>query len=82
MRRLRGQPRGQKDIHRPVRAPEEENELKLLAQFMQHNSVASLANAIAERMGVQSGELLAAAGLDPRCVERVELSWPARRNFS
>ena len=49
-----------------VRAAEEESELALLAQFMRHDSVASLANAIAERTGVRSGDLIAAAGLDPR----------------
>ena len=47
-----------------VRAAEEESELALLAQFMRHDSVASLANAIAKRTGVQSGDLIAAAGLD------------------
>ena len=40
--------------------------MALLVQFMQHNSVASLANALAARTGVRSGELIAAAGLDPR----------------
>ena len=50
-------------------AAEEESELALLAQFMRHDSVASLANAIAERTGVRSGDLIAAAGLDPRCID-------------
>ena len=51
------------------RATEQESELALLAQFMRHDSVASLANAIAERTGVRSGDLIAAAGLDPRRVD-------------
>ena len=52
-----------------LRATEQERELALLAQFMRHDSVASLANAIAERTGVRSGDLIAAAGLDPRRVD-------------
>jgi hypothetical protein len=48
-----------------VRPSEEENELALLAQFMSHDSVASLAKAIAKRKGVRSADLIAAAGLDP-----------------
>ena len=47
------------------RATEEESELALLAQFMRHDLVASLAKAIAERTGVRSRDLIAAAGLDP-----------------
>ena len=66
MRRLRGQPRAEGDDRLRVRATEEESELALLAQFMRHDSVASLAKAIAERTGVRSGDLIAAAGLDPR----------------
>jgi hypothetical protein len=31
---------------------------------MRHDSVVSLANAIAKRTGVRSGDLIAAAGLD------------------
>ena len=52
-----------------MRATEQENELALLAQFMQHDTVASLANAIAERTGVRRADLIAAAGLDPRCAD-------------
>jgi len=46
-------------------AADEKGELALLAQFMRHDSVASLANAIAERLGgsVQGGDLIVAAGL-------------------
>jgi len=69
MRRLRCQPRTEGDDRLGVRATEQENELALLAQFMRHDSVASLANAIAERTGVRSGGLIAAAGLDPRGVD-------------
>ena len=44
------------------------DELALLSQFMRHDSVASLANAIAERLGgsVWGGDLIVAAGLGPR----------------
>ena len=69
MRRLRGQPRAEGDDRLRVRAAEEESELALLALFMRHDSVASLANAIAERTGVRRADLIAAAGLDPRCTD-------------
>ena len=44
---------------------DEQVELALLTQFMRHDSVASLANAIAERLGgaVHGGDLIVAAGL-------------------
>lgn len=46
-------------------AADEQRELALLTQFMRHDSVASLANAIAERLGagVDGGDLIVAAGL-------------------
>ncbi len=46
-------------------AADEQGELALLTQFMRHDSVASLANAIAERLGagVHGGDLIVAAGL-------------------
>lgn len=69
MRRLRGQPRSERDDRLRVRAADEASELALLAQFMRHDSVASLANAIAGRTGVRCGDLIAAAGLDPRCAD-------------
>jgi hypothetical protein len=53
-----------------VRETEQESELALLAQFMRHDSVASLANAIAERTGVRSADLIAAAGLKPPRADR------------
>jgi hypothetical protein len=51
-----------------ARAGDETRELALLAQFMQHDSVASLANAIAERLGggLRGADLIASAGLDAR----------------
>jgi hypothetical protein len=49
-----------------LRAAKEATELALLAQFMRHDSVASLANALAARTGVRSEDLIVAAGLDPR----------------
>ena len=64
VRTLLEQPRANAENHLSVRAVEEESELALLAQFMRHDSVASLANAIAKRTGVRSGDLIAAAGLD------------------
>jgi hypothetical protein len=70
MQRLRGQPTADGNKHFRVRAAKEESELALLAQFMRHDSVASLANAIAKRTGVQSEDLIAAAGLDPRRADR------------
>jgi len=69
MRRLRCQPRTEGGDRLRARATEEEAELALLAQFMRHDSVASLANAIAKRTGVRRGDLIAAAGLDPRRVD-------------
>jgi hypothetical protein len=51
-----------------AQAADETRELALLTQFMRHDSVASLAKAIAERLGgsVRGGDLIAAAGLSPR----------------
>jgi hypothetical protein len=66
MRRLRGQRTAAGQNHPRGRAEKEESELALLAQFMRHDSVASLANAIAKRAGAQSEDLIAAAGLDRR----------------
>jgi hypothetical protein len=55
------------DADDPVRvhAADEGRELALLAQFMRCDSVASLANAIAERLGdrVRGDDLIVAAGL-------------------
>ncbi len=70
MRIARGQPKTDGNDHLRVQAAKEESELALLAQFMRHDSVASLANAIAERTGVRSGDLIAAAGLDRRRADR------------
>jgi hypothetical protein len=64
MRKLRDQPQPEADKHLRVHTTGEENELALLTQFMSHDSVASLAKAIAKRKGVRSGDLIAAAGLD------------------
>jgi hypothetical protein len=60
------QPIADADDHLRAHSADEERELALLAQFMRHDSVASLANAIAERIGgrVRGGDLIAAAGLD------------------
>ena len=69
MRRLRGKPRAEGDDRLCLHATEQESELALLAQFMRHDSVASLANAIAERTGVRRADLIAAAGLDRRCAD-------------
>jgi hypothetical protein len=66
MRTVLDQPRGDGDDHLRLRAAEEQSELALLAQFMRHDSVASLADAIAGRTGARSQDLIAAAGLDLR----------------
>lgn len=65
MRKSLDPPALEADDQPRVRPTEEEKELALLAQFMRHDSVASLAKAIARRKGVRSGDLIAAAGLDP-----------------
>jgi hypothetical protein len=64
MRTLLDQWTPQSDSHLGVRTADEERELALLAQFMRHDSVVSLAKALAERKGVRTGDLIAAAGLD------------------
>jgi hypothetical protein len=68
MQRRVDQPTPTANKYFPARTPEEERELALLAQFMRHDSVVSLAKAIAERSGgsMQAGDLIAAAGLSPR----------------
>ncbi len=65
VRTLLEQPKSKGENHPRVRAAGEESELALLAEFMRHDSVASLAKVIAKRTGVRSGDLIAAAGLDP-----------------
>ena len=70
MRALRDQPALEAENHLRLGAIEEESELALLAQFLRHDSVASLAIAIAERKGVRSRDLIAAAGLDPSRIDR------------
>jgi len=49
-------------------APRGEDELVLLAEFMHHGSVASLAGAIAKRLGgrARGADLIARADLDER----------------
>jgi hypothetical protein len=46
----------------------QENEIALLAEYMRHDSVASLASAIAARLGgrARQADLIARADLDPR----------------
>ena len=66
MRTAPNQPTADRDETVRLRAAEEERELALLAQFMRHDSVASLADAIAELTGVRGGDLIYEAGLDPR----------------
>jgi hypothetical protein len=67
MRTLRDQPKAADGHHRRVRVADEESELAFLAQFMRHDSVASLASAIGKRAGVRGEDLITAAGLGPRC---------------
>jgi len=54
-----------------ARRADDTRELALLTQFMRHDSVASLASAIAERSGgaMRGGDLIAAAGL---CARRTD----------
>ena len=66
MRTVWNQPTTDRDETFRIRAAEEERELALLAQFMRHDSVASLADAIAELTGVRGRDLVAEAGLGPR----------------
>ena len=66
MRRVRNQPTTHRDETLRVRAAQEERELALLAQFMRHGSVASLADEIAELTGARAGDLIAEAGVDQR----------------
>jgi len=65
MQTVLDKPRADADDPVFFHAADEECELALLAQFMRCDSVASLANAIAERLGdsVQGGDLIVAAGL-------------------
>jgi hypothetical protein len=70
MRTVRSQPTADRDEPLRIRAAEEERELALLAQFMRHDSVASLADAIAELTGVRGRDLIAEAGLDPHRVDK------------
>jgi hypothetical protein len=67
MQRLVDKPTAAANKHSPARAPEEERELALLAQFMRHDSVASLAEAIAAHSdgGMRPEDLIATA-LGPR----------------
>ena len=68
MQRLVDKPTAPASKHCLAGAAEEERELALLAQFMRHDSVASLAEAIAARSdgSMRAGDLIAAAGLGAR----------------
>jgi hypothetical protein len=68
MQRLVDKPTAAASKHFLARAAEEEREVALLAQFMRHDSVASLAKAIAAGSGgsLRAEDLIAAAGLGPR----------------
>jgi hypothetical protein len=68
MQRLVDQPAAAANKHRLARSADEERELALLAQFISHDSVASLAKAIAARSGgsMRARDLIAAAGLGLR----------------
>ena len=64
MRKPRNRPNVKGDTRPRARAAEDEDELALLAQFMRHDSVASLADAIAKGARVRGKDLIAAACLD------------------
>jgi hypothetical protein len=70
MRTVRNQPTPDRNEPLRVRAADEERELALLAQFMRHDSVASLADAIAQRTSVRGADLIAEAGLDLRRADK------------
>jgi len=72
MRTVLDKPGADADDPIRVHAADEDCELALLAQFMRCDSVASLANAIAERLGdrVRGGDLIVAAGLGSTGAER------------
>ena len=67
MQTVLDQPTAERESRLGARA-DEKCELALLSQFMRRDSIASLANAIAERLGgsVRGGDLIAAAELGPR----------------
>jgi hypothetical protein len=67
MQRLADKPTAATNKPFLARTAEEERELILLAQFMRHDSVASLATAIAVGSGgtLRAEDLIAAAGLAP-----------------
>jgi hypothetical protein len=67
MQRLADKPTAAANKPFLARTAEDERELTLLAQFMRHDSVASLAKAIAagSRGRLQAKDLIAAAGLAP-----------------
>jgi hypothetical protein len=72
MQTVLDQPTADADSRLRADPADEKGELALLAQFMRHDSVASLANAIAERLGgsVRGRDLIAAAGLGLRRNDR------------
>ena len=76
------QPIADADDHLRAQSADEERELALLAQFMRHNSVVSLANAIAERFGGRMGgaDLIAAAGLGPGSQRQLKPQPPEERD--
>jgi hypothetical protein len=66
MQRLVDKPPAAANKPFPARTAEENRELALLAQFMRHDSVASLAKAIARSEGsMRAADLIAAASLSP-----------------
>jgi hypothetical protein len=67
---LLDQPTASPEKHVRASATDEERELELLAQFLRHESVASLADAIAKRTGLRTRDLIAAAGLDSTRADR------------
>ena len=69
MQTVLDQPTAEPDGRLRSQTADDRGELALLTQFMRHDSVASLANAIAERLGgsVQGGDLIVAAGLGFNC---------------
>jgi hypothetical protein len=72
--------RGTADASRRIRsfATDERRELALLAEFMRHDSVASLAREMAERLGpdARGKDLIAEAGLGKQSNNRRKFNGP------
>jgi hypothetical protein len=77
MSRLRDESKNNADKHpRIASSAEEEREFAILAQFMRHETVCSLAETIAEPLGVRGSDLLFEAGLVLNAADGLEAPYP------